>query len=420
VATKTPRSKPWKLRELGLVNSRITLTDLGVGAPSVSFNIETTLKNIPLSGALTETDEEIQQQEIADLVITSPLDQFAPVFTMKTLFIRYSIAGLFRRELEEIQVLNPTIYVGEDLFWYFDELSKREAETQTPAPNPTAPDDTGWKVKKVGVDYGQLVIAADGKARLPLPLQFSTSAENLNLGKLSDLKLALDLKVPQEDYLFPDYKLELRQLGGVIKFDLPPQSGSNNLVQTLKMQEVRWRQFRAEEGWLSITFDSKGINGEIGAKGYGGYLNGGFSSFFGGNSPWVGWLSGAKVDLKRVTDVMAPGNFTMDGPADFKIEATGASSSLERLRGSLSATRRGKMQIGKLDEIIADIPGNWYWVKRETTRIILETLRDFTYDTGDASFWYLNDEGNLKLSLRGQAGSRNIDVVLHGAEDRKP
>lgn len=419
--TNAPPAKPWKLRELGIINGRITLTDLGVAVPSVGFNVETTLKNIPLSAAATDTDEEIQQQEIADLVITSPLDQFAPVFTMKTLFIRYSIAGLFRRELEEIQVLNPTIYVGEDLFWYFDELSKREAETETTAAGSApAPEDTGWKIKKIGIDYGQLVIAAGGKARLPLPLQFSTSAENLNLGRLSDLKLALDLKVPREDYLFPDYKLELRQLGGDIKFDLPPQSGGNNLVQTLRMSEVRWRQFRAEEGWLSITFDSKGINGEIGAKGYGGYLNGGFSSFFGDNSPWVGWLSGSKVDLKKITEVMAPGNFAMDGPADFKLEATGASSSLERLRGSLRATRQGKMRIGKLDQILADIPGDWYWVKRETTRILLETLRDFTYDTGDASFWYLNDEGNLKLTLQGPGGSRNIDVVLHGAEDRKP
>jgi hypothetical protein len=417
--TKAPPTKPWKLRELGIVNGRITLADLGVGAPSVGFNVETTLKNIPLSAAVTETAEEVQQQELADLVITSPFDQFAPVFTMKTLFIRYSIAGLLRRELAEIQVLNPTIYVGEDLFWYFDELTKRETETPTAGPDP-ASDDTGWKVKKVSLDYGQLIIAAGGKARLPLPLQFSTSAENLNLGKLSDLKLALDLKVPREDYLFPDYKLELRQLGGDIKFDLPPKSGTNNLVQTLRMSEVRWRQFRAEEGWLSITFDSKGINGEIGAKGYGGYLNGGFSSFFGDNSPWVGWLSGTKVDLKKVTDVMAPGNFAMDGPADFKLEANGASSSLERLKGDLRASRHGKMRIGKLDQIMADIPGNWYWVKRETTRIVLETLRDFTYDTGDASFWYLNDEGNLKLVLRGPGGSRNIDVVLHDPDERKP
>ena len=419
-AAKASEAKPWTLRELDITNSRITLADLGVGAPSVGFNIETTLRDIPLSAAMTDTGEEMQQQEIADFTITSPLDSFAPVFTMKTLFIRYSIAGLLRREIEEIQVLNPTIYVGEDLFWYFDELGKGEGEIQTPGATPAHPsDDTGWKLKKISVAYGQLVIASGGKARLPLPLQFSTSAENLDLGKLSDLKLALDLKVPQEDYLFPGYKLELRQLGGNIKFDLPPQSGQNNLVQTLRMKEVRWRQFRAQESWLAVTFDRKGINGEIGAKGYGGYLNGGFSSFFGDTYPWVGWLSGTKVDLKKVTGVMAPGNFAMDGPADFKIEANGASSSLERLRGSLRTVRRGKMRIGKLDQILADIPVNWYWLKRESTRILLETLRDFTYDTGDASFWFLNDEGNLKLTLQGPAGSRNIDVVLHGPEDRQ-
>src|ERR1044071_3072213 len=128
----TAPAKPWKLRELGIVTSRVTLADLGVGAPSIGFNIETTLKNIPFSAAMSDTAEEMQQQEIADFTITSPLDSFAPVLTMKTLFIRYSVAGLLRREIEEFQVLNPTIYVGEDLFWYFDELSKREEEIQTP------------------------------------------------------------------------------------------------------------------------------------------------------------------------------------------------------------------------------------------------------------------------------------------------
>lgn len=418
-ATATvPSSKNWKLRQLDIVNSRVTLADLGVGTTSVGFNVETTLRNIPLSAVVTDTAEEMQQQEIADFTITSPLDSFAPVFTMKTLFIRYSISGLLRREIEEIQVLNPTIYVGEDLFWYFDELSRREETNQTPVASPAAQaDSTSWKLKKINVAYGQLVIANGGKASLPLPLQFTTSVEDLDLGKLSDIKLALDLKVPQEDYFFPGYKLELRQLGGNIRFDLPPQTGQNNLVQTLRMKEVRWRQFRAEEGWLSVTFDRKGINGEIGAKGYGGYINGGFTSFFGETYPWIGWLSGTKVDLKKVTDVMAPGNFALDGPAEFKLEASGLSSSLERLRGSLRAMRGGKMQIGKLDQILADIPNDWYWVKRETTRILLETLRDFTYDTGNASFWYLNDEGNLKLTLQGPLGSRNIDLVLHGAED---
>lgn len=410
-----PPPKHWKLRQLDIVSSRVTLADLGVGTTSVGFNVETTLKNIPLSAVVTDTAEEMQQQEIADFTITSPLDSFAPVFTMKTLFIRYSIAGLLRREIEELQVLNPTIYVGEDLFWYFDELSKREEANQTSA-SLDSTNDTSWKLKKINVAYGQLVIANGGKASLPLPLQFTTSVENLDLGKLSEAKLALDLKVPQEDYVFPGYKLELHQLGGNIRFDLPPQTGQNNLVQTLRMKEVRWRQYRAEEGWLSVTFDRKGINGQIGAKGYGGYINGGFTSFFGETYPWVGWLSGTKVDLKRVTDVMAPGNFSLNGPAEFKLEASGLSSSLERLRGSFRTVRGGEMQIGKLDQILAEIPSDWYWVKRELTRILLETLRDFTYDTGNASFWYLNDEGNLKLTLQGPLGSRNIDVVLHGAD----
>jgi hypothetical protein len=114
---------------------------------------------------------------------------------------------------------------------------------------------------------------------------------------------------------------------------------------------------------------------------------------------------------------MAPANFVMDGPADFKLEATGASSSLERLQGSLRTVRHGKMRISKLDQLLAEIPADWYWLKRESTRILLETLRDFTYDTGDASFWFLNDEGNLKLSLQGPAGSRNIDLVVHGVEE---
>ena len=75
------------------------------------------------------------------------------------------------------------------------------------------------------------------------------------------------------------------------------------------------------------------------------------------------------------------------------------------------------MRISKLDQLLTAIPTDWYWLKREGTRILLETLRDFTYDSGDASFWFVNDEGNLKLTLQGSLGSRKIDLVLHGAED---
>ena len=60
-ATAKAPTQPWKLRELDIVNGRITLTDLGVGTTSVGFNIETTLKDIPLSAAMGDTADRLPQ-----------------------------------------------------------------------------------------------------------------------------------------------------------------------------------------------------------------------------------------------------------------------------------------------------------------------------------------------------------------------
>ena len=62
-ANVPPKSR-WKLRELGIVSSRITFADLGVGTTSVGFNVETTLRNIPLSLAMADAANELQQQQI--------------------------------------------------------------------------------------------------------------------------------------------------------------------------------------------------------------------------------------------------------------------------------------------------------------------------------------------------------------------
>ncbi|MGA1130603.1 MAG: hypothetical protein ACO3XN_11115, partial [Chthoniobacterales bacterium] len=53
-------------------------------------------------------------------------------------------------------------------------------------------------------------------------------------------------------------------------------------------------------------------------------------------------------------------------------------------------------------------------VKRDLTRVSLETLRDFDYDSASADFWFVADRGKARVRMRGPAGSRNIDLVLHG------
>jgi hypothetical protein len=73
------------------------------------------------------------------------------------------------------------------------------------------------------------------------------------------------------------------------------------------------------------------------------------------------------------------------------------------------------MRIGKLDDFIRDLPGDWSGVKRGLSRISLETLRDFAYDTAHGDFKFTGLVGAVHLDLRGPGGSRKIEMNFHEA-----
>ena len=281
---------------------------------------------------------------------------------------------------------------------------------------PAIPASPGphWIVRKLGADLGQIILANGGKSSVALPMRFSWSATNLDFSNLDDLQLKLKLDIPESDYIFPDYQLAMRKLFGKIEFGLPPEKHSDNLVHTLQAAEIRWRQFIGKRFFVSVTYDKAGIYGQVGGAAYGGYLNGGFSFFSQNDSPWTGWMSGTKVDLRGVTDVMAPKNIQMTGPADFKLEVNGLNHEIQRVLGSFTIPQAGKLKVTKLDEVMSQLPHGWTLLKSSLTRIGLETLRDFDYRDGSGSFWFTNDRGEMKLSLRGPGGSRNFNAVLHG------
>ena len=52
-------------------------------------------------------------------------------------------------------------------------------------------------------------------------------------------------------------------------------------------------------------------------------------------------------------------------------------------------------------------------MKRGLSRISLETLRDFTYDTAHGNFRFHGREGALHLDLRGPGGSRKVEFDFH-------
>lgn len=402
-------SEPFVFQSIDLVDLQISTGETGGALPEMSFKVNTALRDMALGSVATELAEKVHQVEFADIDILSPFDPLQRAVTVRTLFAKFSLAGLARQEIDELVVLGPTIYAGEALFEYM----ARADEESEPAPQPVEATE-GWKVKNLEVNFGKLVIAAGGRRQVGLPLAFQTKAENVSLSSLAGLNLDLVLTIPPDNYDFPSYDLAFRNVRGDLRLNYPPEKDENNLVNVVKFDAARWRNFTARKLWLSVTFDLDGINGIFGGETYRGYISGGFSFFLQPDAPWTGWLSATDLDLAELTQAAAPQHFIMTGKADAKLEVNGRGPSIERVLGSMQTKRRGLLAVNKLNDLIDAIPPEWNSLKQELTRVSLETLRDFDYTTAGGDFWFVGRKGLLNVKMKGPSGSRNIEVVLHG------
>ncbi len=405
-ASGNPPATAWKLGRLDIQGVRARLEDTRETATDISFLLNTTLHDVSLAGAASALGGESQSVEIEDLEILSPYDPFVKVLTMRRVSLRFTLGGLLRKELAEVAINNPAIYVGQDLFWYMEDAQKR-------LPGGTGP---GWKIGVLKVESGHLLVGSGGRAKYGVPLNFHATASDISLDNLATLKIQTAFQIPRQDYAFPDYHLAISTREGDLQFAYPPEKNVNNLVGKVFLDAIRWRQYQSSDAWLSATFDKTGINGDFGGRMYGGYMKGGFSFLFEEGAPWIGWLSGEQINLKSFTDVIAPKNFRMSGPLDFKLQMDAFGSGIERIRGAFHAAKPGRMEIGKLDDLLANLPASWSNLKRSSSRLALETLRNFDYDKADGELWFVLGQGVLGLKLQGPLGSRKFDIVLHADE----
>ena len=402
-------AEPFVFESIDLVDLQISTGETGGALPEMSFKVNTALRDVALGSVATELAEKVHQVEFADIDILSPIDPLQRAVTVRTLFAKFSLAGLGRQEVEELIVLGPTIYAGEALFEYM----ARVDEEDQPPPQPVEATE-GWKVKNLEVNFGKLVIAAGGRTQVGLPLAFQTKAENVSLSSLAGLNLDLVLTIPPDDYDFGAYDLAFRNVRGDLRLNYPPDKEKNNLVNVVKFDRARWRNFTAQKLWLSVTFDLEGINGQFGGESYQGYVTGGFSFFLQPDAPWTGWLSMTDIDLAQLTQAAAPQHFLMTGRADGKLEVNGRGPSIERVLGNFKSKRRGILAVNKLNDLIDAIPPEWTALKQELTRVSLETLRDFDYTEAGGDCWFVGRQGQLNVKMKGPSGSRNIEFVLHG------
>jgi hypothetical protein len=411
--SKTAVGSPAFTWRIGAVDIRGVRASLGDNAwrseADAVFFLNTTLRNLTPAEITNTLGGTEQLVEIGDLVIPSPRDPFTRVLSLRSVFVRFTLAGILERRLDDITVLNPVVYIGEDLFLYMDKARLR-------AGGEGAGVEPGWRIRRLDVKFGSLVVGSGGRTQYGLPLNFRTTAENVSLDDLAALTLRGSLEIPAQEYQFPAYQIELATERGELFFSYPPEKEMSNVVGTLKIKNLRWRQYRGGDAWVSATFDREGINSSFGGVLYEGDIAGGFSFFFDKKSPWIGWLSGTAVDLRKLTDIIAPQNFRMTGPLDFAVQVNAEAKSIRRVRGGLETTSPGRMEIGKIDDLLDRIPPEWSALKKGSLRVALEALRDFDYRSGTGDFWFADDQGIFDLKLQGPLGSRTFQTVLHADE----
>lgn len=405
----------WSIGTLRIAGIRTRIEDERPGLTELRFTLNTEFQNVSAAGLSGRLLDEEQTVEFADIILRSPLDREVKILSLRSVFVRFTLRGLSRKNLRKVVILRPSIFLNRDLFVYMERATV--GDEANAADTDAGGDQPQWSVDELEVKFGKLVLGSGGDADVGLPLEFETTAQNIALDNLAALELQAVLTVPKQSYHFADYQLEIDDVEGDLRFAYPPEKGEKNLVQKLDIAGLRWRQFQAKDAWIAATFDVRGINGQFGGMSYDGYVNGGFSFFFTQDSPWIGWVAGTGIDTKSLTDVVSPQNFSMTGPLDFSVQVDAFRKNIDRVRGDIRVTEPGRLKIGKLDDLIARIPDTWTSVKQDITRIGLETLRDFDYTEATGDFWFVQSQGILNLDLSGPHGSRNFEIVLHDGQE---
>jgi len=345
----------------------------------------------------------VQKVVLDDTMIYSPVDPMVPVLGFEKITLEFSLEGLARQELENVAVENPTIFVGEDLFWFVDQV-KQDSKA---AVNPKSP----WVLKNYSVTGGRLTIMFEGSPRVVLPLVFETSGQDLILGDPDKMKVQAQFIIKNTNLDYPDYGVRITNMFGKLYFGLPPgQKGNENIVPTVQIDKLNWKQLEASNIHFGMTFDRTGIYAEFNGKAYKGSMEGGFAIYMEDGFPWVGWASTTGVDVGPVTKMLSPQNFVMSGPVESRIIVKGKTKLIVGMGGTVLLNKPGVVKITAVDDLLKRLPGDWAQFKQDLARIAMQAFQRYDYSQGKAEFAYSPPSSFLKMDLDGKQGKRTFDV----------
>lgn len=440
----TPSPSPlagWRVNDLTIEDTSVTLQRIAPGLPPVKFTLDYHASDLPLEPAALAGNFKPQRIELSQLSIKSPYDPLHNVAHLGSVFIDFTLDSLFKQRIDIVHIIAPTLFVGEDLFWYIDYYRKYAAGLPLPGTNEnrmalastdgtialaaaasaaTAPikDSGAWSVDTLKVDGGKLVIAPKGQPLpgIPRPFPFSFTT-HLNQGKLE-----AEFDIPSDTYTWEQLKLQLEGMRGRVQFNLPIKTVDNNLTETFRVDRIRWKDLHLEDAHLSVTYDANGIYAQFGGAAYDGYVNGAFNVYLDTAFSWDGWISGTNVRTTEITRQLCPAYFLLDGQVATTVVAQGNMNEVYQCDVKFSNASPGKFSIVALNNMLSDLPKDVATFEDDLMRIGVETLRDFAYDKVDAKARFYGREGKGYLRLSSPTGTRNFDVNIfdHRWTDKKP
>lgn len=418
-ATPARTMPAWTLGEVEITRSRVHFESLIPQVEGLQFAIETKLEEVPLSLDGLLAQEKLQKIELAGIEIRDPYNSFITVAELPTIFVEFSLAGLSRQQIEKIDLIGPSLHVGQGLFWWIDYQRKFRAQNEGASIGIDAgvavekkPD---WVIRTINATAGKIIISPTGVPVGVVPFPFNATTN------MSEGNIELKLNIPDEAhvYRFPDYKVELEGLTGDVQFNVPVKDVNNNLVQTFKLRRAKWKEYDAKDLYITVTFDANGIYGKFGGSAYEGYSEGQFNFYLNDPGKWDAWLAGTNLDTGPVTAILAPDSFLMDGKVSLKVVSEGRDKRVGETTGEFQTTTPGWFDIAKLDEMLEKLPPEWNSLQTSLTELSLIALKRFDYDKGTGSLYLLNREGSLKMHFAGPYGTRALNLQVHDERNTK-
>ncbi len=427
-ADAPPPQPAWMVEMIELTQSQVRFETLIPQVEGLEFAIETRLEKVPFSAEGILSQDTLQKVELANIEIKDPYNSFITVAELPTIFVEFSLAGIAQQQVKKIDLINPSLYVGQGLFWWIDYQRNFRAQnegasigleeggpitgtppTEIPIPPETALSQPDWVIDTITASAGKIIIAPTGVPIGMVPFPFNATTN------MRDGGIELKLNIPGEDYVyeFPDYKVNLYGITGDVEFNVPVQQVNNNIVQTFTLKRAVWKDFEADDLFLTVTFDSEGVYGELGGSAYDGYVNGQFNFYLNDPGKWDAWITGSDFDTGPLTEVIIPDNFLMEGGLSLKIISEGRNKALGKTTGEFAATTPGWFDVTKFDKILEELPPEWTNLQRSLTELGLIALKRFDYDQGTGNLSLQGQEGEMKFLFSGDYGTRELNLHLH-------